>query len=59
VFVEVRSCSHEVVEASLAHSIGNTVHAAYRRGVLFDKRRQLMEAWGKYCVAARAAVPAA
>lgn len=39
----------EVVEASLAHSIGNTVEAAYRRGDLFGKRRQLMEAWGQYC----------
>jgi integrase len=39
----------EVVEMALAHAIGNKVEAAYRRGDLFDKRRQLMEAWGKFC----------
>jgi hypothetical protein len=30
------------------------VEAAYRRGDLFQKRRQLAEAWAKFC----AAVPA-
>jgi integrase len=39
----------EVVEMALAHAIGNKVEAAYRRGDLFEKRRQLMEAWGKFC----------
>lgn len=40
----------EVAEAALAYAIGDAVEAAYRRGNLFDKRRQLMEAWGGYCV---------
>jgi integrase len=35
----------EVVEMALAHAVENKVEAAYRRGDLFDKRRQLMEAW--------------
>ena len=26
------------------------VEAAYRRGDLFEKRRQLAEAWAKFCV---------
>lgn len=39
----------EVAEAALAHAIGDKVEAAYRRGDLIDKRRQLMEAWASYC----------
>jgi integrase len=39
----------DVVEAALAHAIANRVEAAYRRGDLFDKRRQLMDAWAAYC----------
>ena len=34
---------------ALAHSIGDKVEAAYRRGDLFAKRRKLMEAWASYC----------
>jgi integrase len=39
----------EVVEMALAHAIENRVEAAYRRGDLFEKRRQLMAAWGQFC----------
>ena len=35
----------DVIEMALAHTIGNKVEAAYRRGDLFQKRRKLMEAW--------------
>jgi integrase len=49
----------EVPEAALAHAVRDKVEAAYRRGDLFDKRRQLMEAWGQYCVPARVAAPKA
>jgi integrase len=38
----------EVAEMALAHAIGNRVEAAYRRGALLEKRRQLMEAWAAY-----------
>jgi integrase len=38
----------EVVEMALAHSIESKVEAAYRRGDLFQKRRQLMEAWARF-----------
>jgi len=39
----------EVCEAALAHSVGSKVEAAYRRGDLFEKRRQLMTAWARNC----------
>ena len=39
----------ELREMALAHAVGNKVEAAYRRGDLFEKRRQLAEAWGRFC----------
>jgi integrase len=41
--------AREVVEAALAHVVGNKVEAAYQRGDLFDKRRRLMDAWAEFC----------
>ncbi|MEO6152127.1 MAG: integrase arm-type DNA-binding domain-containing protein [Croceibacterium sp.] len=41
--------AHEVCEMALAHVIGNKAEAAYRRGDLFEKRRQLMLDWSAYC----------
>jgi integrase len=38
----------EVIEAALAHTIGNKVEAAYQRGDMFEKRRRLMEAWAEF-----------
>jgi integrase len=38
----------EVAEMALAHSIADKTEAAYRRGDLFEKRRQLMEAWAGF-----------
>jgi integrase len=46
---ECINVSNEVCEAALAHAIGNKVEAAYRRGDLFEKRRNLMDAWATYC----------
>jgi integrase len=40
---------HEVAEMALAHTVGDKVEAAYRRGDLFHKRRQIMEAWAGFC----------
>jgi hypothetical protein len=34
---------------ALAHAIPNAVEAAYRRGDLFAKRAELMQAWANYC----------
>jgi integrase len=41
----------EVAEMALAHTVSDKVEAAYRRGDLFQKRRQLSEAWAKFCAA--------
>jgi integrase len=41
----------EVAEMALAHTISDKVEAAYRRGDLFQKRRQLMDAWARFCTA--------
>lgn len=41
--------SNGVIEAALAHTIGNKVERAYRRGDALEKRRKLMEAWAAYC----------
>jgi integrase len=39
----------EVAEMALAHVVPDKVEAAYRRGDLFEKRRQLAEAWARFC----------
>jgi integrase len=57
---ERTSFPNHVIEMALAHTIGNKVEAAYRRGDLFSKRQQLMKAWADYCaspVAAAEVVP--
>jgi integrase len=41
--------SNEVREMALAHAVGDKVEAAYRRGDLFEKRRQLADAWAAFC----------
>lgn len=40
--------AREVAEAALAHTIRNPVEAAYARGDLFGRRREVMEAWANY-----------
>jgi integrase len=42
--------SPEVAEMALAHTIGNKVEAAYRRGKLLERRRRLMQDWESYCL---------
>jgi integrase len=46
---ECTAYANEVCEAALAHTIGNRVEAAYRRGDLFEKRARLMSDWAAYC----------
>ena len=53
---ETTATPNHVVEMALAHKIANKVEAAYRRGDLFIKRRQLMAAWATYCHRAPTAV---
>lgn len=52
---EQTSMPGEVAEAALAHAVPNAVEAAYRRTTFFDKRRELMDAWGSYCAGGRGA----
>jgi len=39
----------EVAEAALAHINADKVEAAYMRSDFFEKRVQMMEAWGRHC----------
>lgn len=39
---------NEVAEMALAHTIKNAAEAAYRRGDMLERRRDLMEAWATY-----------
>ena len=43
--------SREVCEMALAHSVSDKTEAAYLRGDLFDKRRELMDTWAAYACA--------
>jgi integrase len=45
---EETSYPSEVAEMALAHTVGNAVEAAYRRGDLFEKRRLMMQEWAKF-----------
>ena len=50
---EATDAANHVVEQALAHVIGNSVEAAYRRGDLFEKRRTLMADWASFCSRAK------
>jgi integrase len=39
----------QTIEFALAHRISDKTEAAYRRSTAIAKRRELMEAWGKFC----------
>ena len=45
---EQTNFTREVAEAALAHVVADRTEAAYRRGDLFEKRRNLMAAWAAY-----------
>jgi integrase len=46
---EVTHFPREVAEAALAHVVGDATERAYRRGDALAKRRELMDAWGRWC----------
>lgn len=50
---EATSFPREVAEAALAHTTGDKVERAYRRGDALEKRRQLMLAWAMFCEGAK------
>ena len=39
----------ELAEAALAHVAGDQTERAYRRGDALERRRELMEAWARFC----------
>jgi integrase len=43
--------ANEIIEAALAHVIGDKTEQAYSRGDLIDKRRRLMDSWAEFCAA--------
>ena len=45
---ETTNFPNEVSEMALSHKIPNKVEAAYRRGDLLGKRREMMQAWADY-----------
>jgi integrase len=45
---ERTSYPSELAEMALAHAIGNKVEAAYRRGDMMERRRQMMDAWAGF-----------
>ena len=45
---EQTSASRAVMEAMLAHRLGDAAEQAYARSDLFEKRRELMAAWSDY-----------
>ena len=46
---EQTNYAHEIVEASLTHTISGQLERAYRRGDFLEKRARLMAAWGDFC----------
>jgi integrase len=48
--IEQTNVPWAVGEAALAHNLGNSTETAYARSDLFDKRRELMEAWAAFVV---------
>ncbi len=56
---ECTNFPYQVCEMALAHTVASDVEAAYRRGDLFAKRRELMAAWAAYVTAGAAETKAA
>ena len=50
--------SNHTIELSLAHSVGNEVERAYRRGDMFDKRRKLLADWARFVTTPAVTTPA-
>lgn len=48
----------EIAEQALAHRLGDAAELAYKRGDFLEKRRELMEAWGRHCESKAVSVPA-
>ena len=49
---EMTGFNREVKEAALAHTVRDKTEAAYRRADLFEKRREMMDQWARFCTSA-------
>ena len=47
---EQSGASHNAIELSLAHAVGNQVERAYLRSDLISQRRPLLQAWADYVI---------
>ena len=45
---EQTSVAGEIAEAALAHAVPSAVEAAYKRTDFFERRRELMDGWGRF-----------
>jgi len=46
---ECTAYPNEMAEMALAHAVDDKVEAAYRRGDMFQRRKQMMDDWADYC----------
>ncbi|MFP6559455.1 tyrosine-type recombinase/integrase [Paraburkholderia sp. B3] len=46
---ECTTYPNEMAEMALAHTVDDKVEAAYRRGDMFQRRRQMMDDWATWC----------
>ena len=46
----------ELAELALAHAIKGSAEAAYWRDDALERRRPMMEVWGRFCIPAKAAI---
>ena len=53
---ERTNAAHAVMERALAHAVADAVEAAYARSDLLERRRGLMQQWGKFVTGAGATV---
>lgn len=50
---ETTTYPNGLAEMALAHIVKNRVEAAYRRGDMLERRRQMMDEWSAFCVSER------
>jgi len=44
---------NEMAEMALAHTVGDKVEAAFRRGDMLEKRRRMMGDWASHCTSSQ------
>jgi integrase len=50
--------AREVIEAALAHAVGDATERAYARNDLIERRRDLMKQWADYCGTSKSVIGA-